>query len=124
MLVKEAMKRAFVIDKDVSLQEAARIMSAKNIGSLIFVSGKKVKGILTERDIVKNFDPKKKVSNIMSKSVITVGSEDTLDEALRVMTKNKIKRLPVVDSDELVGIITATDLLSYAEEIEGDFFFN
>ena len=56
MKVKELMKKALVVDRDVSLQEAADIMSKKGIGSLLYVDGEnKIKGIITEGDLIKNF---------------------------------------------------------------------
>lgn len=124
MLVKDVMRRPFVVDKDIILQEAAKIMSSKNIGCLVFVSGKKIKGIISERDLMKHFDSGENISDIMTKKVISIGQDEDLEKALELMNRNKIKKLPVVKGDELVGIITATDLLSNADELEGDFFFN
>ena len=117
------MKQPFVIEKDMSLAEAARVMSSKEIGSLLFVSGKSLKGIITERDIIKNFGKGSKVSNVMSKKVITIEPDETVDAALEIMRKNKIKRLPAVEKGKLVGIITLTDVLGHFEDIGEDFFF-
>jgi IMP dehydrogenase len=123
MKVKELMNEAYVIDKDMPIASAARLMTEKSIGSLLFVEGRKIKGIITERDLLKNFNKGVKVSQIMSKSIITAPSSITLQEALEVMNDHKIKKLPLVDDGELVGIITATDLLANLKEIDGDFFF-
>ena len=124
MLVRDVMKQPFVIEKDMSLAEAARVMSSKEIGSLLFVSGKSLKGIITERDIIKNFGKGSKVSNVMSKKVITIEPDETVDAALEIMRKNKIKRLPAVEKGKLVGIITLTDVLGQFEDIGEDFFFD
>lgn len=123
MKVKELMREAFVVDKNISLSEAAKIMGSKNVGSLMYVSGKSIKGILTERDLLKNFSKNTKISEIMSKDLITIGPDEELQAALELMNQHKIKRLPVVEDGKLVGIITATDLLSNADELDGDFFF-
>lgn len=123
MKVKELMKKAYVIDKNISLSEAAKVMSSRNIGCLIFVVGKKPKGILTERDLLRNFNRNPKVTEVMSKSLVTIEPGANVQEALNLMNDKKIKRLPVVESGVLVGIITATDLLSSTDELEGDFFF-
>jgi CBS domain-containing protein len=123
MDVKDLMREAFVIDKDAGLKEAARIMASKNIGCLLMVSGKKIKGIITERDLLKNFNKDIKVSQIMTKSVVSISPNAEISEAIRLMNSKRIKRLPVVDKDELVGIITATDLLANADEFDEDFFF-
>ena len=123
MLVKEIMRRPFVIDKDMSLANAARIMSSKNIGCLIFVSGNKVKGIITERDLLKGFGRGGRVSRTMTKSVTTISPNDNVDNAMEIMRRKKIKRLPVVDNSKLLGIITLTDIAANYEALEGDFFF-
>ena len=76
MLVKEIMKRPFVVEKDVSLAEAAEIMSNKGIGSLLFVSGDKIKGIITEGDLIKNFGKHEKISQVMTSKVKAILPED------------------------------------------------
>lgn len=125
MRIKELMHEAFVINNDIYLEAAAEIMTEKNIGSLIFVSNDKILGIITERDLLKNYDVKKKVSQVMSKEVITINADSRAEEALDVMRDNKIRKLPVVDnSGKLVGIITMTDLASHFEDIGEDFFFD
>ena len=123
MLVKDAMRRPFVVDKDISLAEAARIMSSKDIGSLLFLSGNKVKGIVTEGGLLRNFGKHEKISQIMETNVITIKADENLDKAVDIMKENKIKRLPVVDDGKLVGIITITDLIANIENLEENFFF-
>ena len=123
MLVKEIMKRPLVVEKDISLTEAADIMSKKGVGSLIFISGGKMKGIVTEKDMIKKFNKKGNISQAMSSRVITVGADENLDRAAEIMRESKIKRLPVVDDGKLVGIITLTDIIANFEALEEDFFF-
>jgi CBS domain-containing protein len=124
MLVKEIMKRPLVVEEDLSLAEAAGVMSEKNIGSLLFVSKSKIKGIITERDLMRNFNKENTISNVMEKKVITIEPDTTLDRAVEIMRSNKIKRLPVVNGAKLVGIITMTDILANFEALEEDFFFD
>jgi len=125
MKIKDLMHQAFVIDKDIPLSDAAEIMSDKEIGSLIYVQDGEIAGIVTERDLLRNFDSKKKVSQVMTKDVITVGLDTRAEEALDLMRDNKIKRLPIVDkSGKLLGIVTLTDLATHFEEIGEDFFFD
>jgi len=113
MLVKKVMKKPIVIDKNISLARASRIMSKKNIGSLLFIKNRKVKGVLTEGDLIKNFGKNTTVTAVMSKKVITVFPKDRISKAIDIMKRNKIGVLPVVnDKKDLVGIVTAKDLLS------------
>jgi len=125
MKIKDLMRQAFVIDKDIPLSDAAEIMSDKEVGSLIYIQNGDISGIVTERDLLKNFDSKKKVSQVMTKEVITIDLDTRAEEALDLMRDNKIKRLPVVDSSgKLIGIVTLTDLATHFEEIGEDFFFD
>jgi len=123
MLVKELMKRPFVVEKNISLAEAAKIMSSKNIGSLLLISGDKVKGIVTEKDLIRNFTKHEKISQVMSSKIISIEPDESLDRAVEIMRDNKIKRLPVLDEGKLVGIITLTDVMANFEALEEEFFF-
>jgi len=122
MKVREVMKKAVAIENDVSLREAAKIMSKNNIGSLIVVHEETIRGIVTEKDITKNADNlSKRVSSVMVRNTITIDAEDEISNAAELMAKNKIKHLPVLKNDKLVGIITSGDLLQEPEDIDEDF---
>ena len=119
MLVKDAMnKRVIAIKPNTTVREAARIMTKYRIGSLLVMENEKLLGIVTELDILwkvvaENRNPETTLVNeIMSKEVITVKPNQTLEDAAQLMVEKKIKKLPVVEDDKIVGIITATDLIS------------
>ena len=116
------------IGVDNSVFEAAALMSSNLVGCLVIMDGVVPIGIVTERDFVRRVVAKKlpldtKVSEIMSKSLITVDSDASLKEAARLMSENKIRRLPVVKQNKLVGIVVAADFvrnlgkMSVSEEI-------
>jgi len=122
MQVAEVMSRHLrTIEPKSTLMEAARKMSKYNIGGLIVTSAFEIKGIITERDIMEAFASGKKsstpVSAVMTKRVYTIDHNATLEEAAKVMLKHHIKRLPVVKKGRCIGIITATDLISYEEKL-------
>jgi len=124
MLVKEAMnKHVKTIRSTNTLVEAAKMMNDNHIGSLVVVAGPgNVVGIITERDVLKSVAAGKvptdiKVEDIMSKNLITIEPYRTLEDAADVMTKNRIKKLPVIDNGRLVGIITTTDLIAYEKNL-------
>ena len=110
-------RNVIVCGKDFSLIDAIRVMIDKRIGSLIVVENGKVVGIVTNRDVMKaivtNYSDLQsmKVKDIMTKDVITISPSDTLEKAVDLMTKYRIKRLPVVDGDKLVGILTVSDII-------------
>ncbi len=115
--VKDIMTKDVVsIDVSYSVFDAAEIMSSNQLGCLVVLDGEVPVGIVTERDIVRRVCAKKlpgetKVSEIMSKSLITIDPDASLKEAARVMSSNKIRRLPVVKHDKLVGILVASDFV-------------
>jgi len=125
MLVKEAMNKGVkTIRPSDTVKNAAQIMNENRIGSLVVVSGTgEVVGIITERDILTDIVAESKnaedvkIEEIMTKNIITISPEKSLEDAADVMTENKIKKLPVVENGKLIGIITATDLISYENKL-------
>ena len=119
MLVRDAMnKRVVAIKPNATVREAAKIMTKYRIGSLLVMEDEKLVGIVTELDILwkvvaEGRNPETTLVNeIMSKEVVTIKPDQTLEDAAQLMVEKKIKKLPVVEDDKVVGIITATDLIS------------
>jgi len=122
--VKEIMTRdVCTAEKDETLLSATKKMLEFGVGSIVVIESKKPIGIVTERDIiekvvVKNKIPKKiKLKEIMTRPVITIKPTTSLKEAVNIMLKKGIRRLPVVDGDRLVGIVTDTDILGVSLEL-------
>ena len=101
-----------------TVQEAAKKMKLMGIGALVVVYNGRLKGIITERDFVykvvsKALDSSKmKVEEAMTAEVVMVDSNISVEDASEIMTKKKIKKLPVIEGDNLVGIVTAMDLVA------------
>ena len=118
--VKEIMtKEVVTIDPNKTVFEAAELMSSKGISCVIVVIKAFPVGIITERDIVrrivaKRSSPDVKVTEVMTKTVITVDPDTSLKEAARTMSTNKIRRLPVLKNNKIVGIVVATDFVRNA----------
>ena len=116
--VMEIMKTEPVtISPDSSISDAAALMKKHGIGSLIVVEDSRPVGIVTERDIVvkvvaQSIAPTAMtVDKIMSSPVISVHPHTEVAEAAKKMADNKIRRLAVVEDDDLVGILTEKDIL-------------
>jgi len=125
MKVKEIMNKAVTESHDITLRDAARVMSDMNIGSLILMNKDKIVGIVTDTDILKNLNKLEVgISKVMSKNVITIEDDESLEDAANLMAEKKIKRLPVLRDEKLLGIITATDLIANSDELNEDFFFD
>lgn len=116
-------KNVVTIDAEKNVMEAALLMSEAGVGCLLVEERGRVKGIVTERDIVRRVvtlavDPRKvKVKDIMSSPLIVVNPEASIEEAAKVMVLYGIRRLPVVEEGKLVGLITATDLAKCLAEL-------
>lgn len=116
MRVSEIMTNAAVIDAaDDTLAEAARKMWKQQTGSLLVTDGDDLVGIITERDILKAVATgtplqEARISEVMTKDVVTVGPGTSLREAAKIMADRWIRHLPVLDGGKLVGIISQRDL--------------
>lgn len=103
-------------------------MMVKNkVGAVIILENGKPSGIITERDILKKVSVHNKkpediaAKNIMSSPLITVKAYDSIDTAAQAMTKNKIKRLPVLEDDgSIVGMISSIDIAKKLAKILAD----
>ena len=106
------------ITESRSVLDAARVLVEHNIGGLVVTEGERVKGILTERDLLRLTagSPGElgsiQVGAAMTRKMITARPEDELTDMMDVMTKNKIRHLPVTEGDRLVGIISIGDLVN------------
>ena len=115
--VKDIMtKEVVIIDAEKSVFEAAQLMAQEEVGCLIVVDKDLPVGIITERDIVrrivaKGSTPDLNVSKVMTNTLITVDPDTSLREAARVMSTNKIRRLPVLKNNKLVGIAVSSDFV-------------
>lgn len=106
-------KDVHTVDPDTPLEVVRSIMKNKHIGGLPVVSGEKLVGIVTKRDIEFADKQKKTVSDIMVSKVISAGDDITIEQATEILFKNRIEKLPLVDKKgRLVGLITAKDIFT------------
>lgn len=115
-------KNVITVDASEKVLKALQVMAEKGIGSVVIVKNGKPVGILTERDVAKKLVVNKetldkKVEDVMSKPLITVSPDTGIFEALQIMRKNNIRRLPVVKNGKLEGIITEKDLLYWVLKV-------
>jgi CBS domain-containing protein/uncharacterized membrane protein YuzA (DUF378 family) len=110
------------VDPSMSIAEAARMLKQHDVGSLPVVEGGRLTGIVTDRDIAlrvvgEERDPATvSVGDVASGRPATVRPDQQLDEALRVMAKQQVRRLPVVENDRLVGILAQADVALEADD--------
>jgi len=110
------------IGKSVSVVEAARLMREQDIGSLPITDDEQLVGMITDRDITMRVvaeaaDPNAtSVEDIYSRDLISVEPDNDLEEALGLMARHQVRRLPVVEDGRLVGIVAQADIALSANE--------
>jgi len=116
--VREVMTdRPRCVTPETPISEAARLMKSDDVGFLPILEGERLAGIVTDRDIVlqavaEEKDPRgMPVREVASRELVTIGPEEDLSEALRLMASHQVRRIPVVDEDSrLVGIVAQADI--------------
>src|SRR5215813_12244465 len=115
------------ISQSASVVEAARLMREEHIGSLPITDDEKLVGMITDRDITTRVvaeagDPKQtSVGEVYSQNLISIEPDQDLDEALQLMARHQVRRLPVVENGRLVGIVAQADIaLSEKEKKTGE----
>jgi len=119
VLVRDVMsKDVKVVRPDSSVREVVVTMNKFNIGSIVVVQGDRPVGIITERDILRRIvepclAPETLTARqVMSSPVLTISETTSLDEAAKLMAKKRVKKLPVMTNQKLVGIVTLTDIVT------------
>ncbi len=105
------------VHPDDTVLDAIKMMAKKDIGALVVVEDDKPVGIFSERDYARNVylkgksSPETPVRDVMAAPVICVGPDQSVNECMALMTEKRIRHLPVMDGDELVGMVSIGDLV-------------
>jgi len=104
------------LDVSTTIKEASQTMDKLNIGCIIVTKGNIPVGILTERDFVKRIAVKEipltsSLDKVMSSPLIAIGPDETVWEAAQIMKTKNIHKLPVRENDQIIGIVTTSDLV-------------
>ena len=104
------------VEGTTTVLEVAKRLAAEDYGSLPICDGDKLQGMITDRDIVvkvlaQGKDPATtRVIDLVQGEVVTIGADDSVEEAMQTMSKHQVRRLPVIDGDKLVGMLAQADL--------------
>jgi CBS domain-containing protein len=107
------------IDGGASVIDAVRRMVGANVGSLLVTEDDEIVGIVTERDYLRRValedrdENEAAVREIMSGPLVVVGLETTIEECMALMTERRIRHLPVVDEEKVVGLVSIGDLVKF-----------
>ena len=116
-ILREKGTDIFTISPEAKVYEALEKMAEKDIGALLVFEGKRLVGLISERDyarkvILKNkFSKDTPVSDIMSRDVLTVEPYTDLETCMELITEHRVRHLPVVKDDEVVGIVSIGDIV-------------
>ncbi|MGE5514269.1 MAG: CBS domain-containing protein [Bacteroidota bacterium] len=119
-IIKSKGSNVFSIRPEHSVSDAAALMSSKKVGVAMVCDGKgRLQGVVSERDIVAGITQYGKglldmpVRNIMSSPVVTCAPTDSVKSIMEIMTRRRIRHLPVVDGDDILGIVSIGDAVNY-----------
>jgi CBS domain-containing protein len=107
------------IAPEATVFEAIQMMADKNIGALLVMTGGKLTGVISERDYTRKVALKGKssretqVREIVSTPVVSATPSHTVEECMRLMTHHRVRHLPVLDGDRVVGIVSIGDLVNW-----------
>ncbi len=112
-------REIFSVTPDTTVHDAVAMMDEKNVGALLVMKGAKLVGMLSERDYTRKVmlrgkkSADTKVSEIMSSKLTVAHPNEGVEECLRVMTDKRIRHLPVLDGEKVVGVISIGDLVKH-----------
>ncbi len=119
-ILKSKGSNIFTIRPEHSVADAAALLTNKRVGVAVVCDAKgRLQGVLSERDIVKGLSQYGKgalempVRNVMSSPVVTCAPSDSVKAIMEVMTERRIRHLPVVEKDELLGIVSIGDAVNF-----------
>ena len=115
----------WTVSKEATVFEAIQTMSDKNVGALLVIEQDKLLGIISERDYTRKVALKGKsskelkVREILSEQLVRVSPNHSVEECLRLMTEHRIRHLPVLDGEKIVGVVSIGDLVNWVITTQG-----
>jgi len=116
-LLESKTPEVYAIGPDQPVLEAIKLMAEKRIGALLVIQGGRLVGIVSERDYARKVvlqgrsSATTPVADIMTRDVVRVGLADTADHCMQLVTDKRIRHLPVVDGDAVLGVVSIGDLV-------------
>jgi CBS domain-containing protein len=118
-VLNQKSREIYSVSPDATVFEAVQLMDTKNVGALLVMDGQRLVGIISERDYTRKImlrgkrSRETKVAEIMSANVFTTHRREGVETCLRLMTDQHIRHLPVLDDDNVVGVISIGDLVKH-----------
>jgi CBS domain-containing protein len=116
-LLKVKGNQVWCISPDTTVLETLQVMQDKDVGALLVLDGDQIAGIISERDFVRSIAKTGRcvlnttVLEYMTKKVFTIDPDQSIDDCMQLMTRERIRHLPVVEDEKLVGLISIGDVV-------------
>ncbi len=123
-ILKQKGSRVWSVPGEATVFEAIQLMAARNIGALVVLHGTRLEGIFTERDYTRKValygrsSKDTTVSDIISHEICVAAPDSTVEECMRLMTTNRVRHLPVLNGDVLVGVVSIGDLVNWIIRVQ------
>jgi CBS domain-containing protein len=117
--------QVFSVSPQTTVYEAIRVMAEKNVGALAVLEGDRLAGVFSERDYTRKIALRGKsshqtlVSEVLSTPVISVSADATVEECMRRMTTHRVRHLPVMEGQKLLGMVSIGDLVNWIITAQG-----
>jgi CBS domain-containing protein len=118
--------KVFSVVSTITVYEALKVMGEKNIGAVLVIENEKLIGVLSERDYARKIVLKNKssretfVHEIMEDAVFTVTPADNIDHCMELITEKRIRHLPVLEGNRVIGIVSVGDVVKAVIEVQKD----
>ncbi|KGO99081.1 CBS domain-containing protein [Novilysobacter defluvii] len=116
-LLESKGSEVYSVAPDAPVVEAIRLMAQRGIGALVVLDGERLAGVVSERDYARKVvlqgrsSSSTLVQEIMTPDVVQVGLDDTVDRCMQLVTDRRLRHLPVVDGDRVIGVVSIGDLV-------------
>ena len=117
--------QVFSVSPQTTVYEAIRVMAEKNVGALVVLDGERLAGVFSERDYARKValpgkSPQQTpVTEALSAPVVSVPADATVEECMRLMTSHRVRHLPVMEGQKLLGIVSIGDLVNWIISAQG-----
>lgn len=116
-------KDPIIVDRDKTARDVAHLLATNGIGAVVVCgSDDEMQGMVTDRDLAvevlgRDRDPDTRIGDILDgREVVTIGADDSLEEAIDTMKNHAVRRLPVIDGKKVIGMVSQADLARQADE--------